>query len=412
MRVSRFALPCLLALVASYLSAQANWSAPGLVGAFNTTASDTGGHLSADGLTAHWSSFISSNWEFYSSTRPSRTSAWSAPTLETALSDPAVDNEPFLCASGLTIYLASQRAGGAGSCDILRATRPTPTSPWGTPTFVTEVNSTLADSAPALTEDELELYFLTTGWGAPFAPQNAIFVATRATTALPFGTPTLVSVLSTPNTHRDVHIAPDGLSILYTEFDPTRSRIRVWQASRTNRASPFNAPVVLPEFDTVGTASGVFSISISRDGAEMLLAAGFAAAAGSQQLMASRFTGLSGDGAPSLSSPMRLHVHDPANAGRTYALALALGNTGFPLGARTVPIDGDAVFLMTFGVGLPPFSSGFLGVLDAEGQGLGTLQNPLAALIGVHLWAGAFTLVAAAPFGVQTISNALEVELQ
>jgi hypothetical protein len=378
----------------------------------NTTASDTGAHLSPDGLTAHWTSFISGNWEFYSATRPSRTAPWSAPVLETALNDGAVDNEPFLCASGLTIYLASQRAGSAGSFDILRATRPTPTAPWSTPVFVSELNSSAADSSPTLTEDELELYFLTTGWGAPFPPQNAIFVATRASTALPFGMPALVAPLSTPNTHRDVHVAPDGLSIWYTEFDPARSRIRVWQATRTARTAPFGAPTVLPEFDTVGTLSGVFSISITRDGSEMLLAAGFAAAAGSQELLSSRFTGLTGDGVPALASPMRLHVHDPANAARVYALALALGNTGFTLGARTVPIDADTLFLLTFGAGIPPFTAGFLGMLDAQGEGLASLQNPLPALAGVDLFACAFTLVPAAPFGVQTISNPLAVRLQ
>lgn len=402
-----------VALLTAPLAAQFGWGTPGPVAALNTTAADTGAHIAVDGLTAHWTSFISGNWEFYSATRPTRTAAWSAPVLETALSDPtAVDNEPFLSADGLTIYLASMRTGGVGSFDIMRATRPTVGSPWNTPTFITEVNSTDTDSGPAVTADELEMYFLTTGWGAPFPPQNAIFVAKRASTALPFGTPTLVAELSTPNTHRDVHVAPDGLQILYTEYDPAARRIRVVQATRTNRTSPFGAPAVLTAFDTVGTSLGVYSISLTRDGNEMLLAAGFAATAGGQELMETRFDGLTSDGAPSLSAPVRLHYRDSANAGRVYALALALGNTGFALGARTVPIDGDALFLATFAAGVPPFTTGFVGTLDAQGTGLATLQNPLPALAGVDLWAGAFTLAPAAPFGVQTIGNAVGLELQ
>jgi len=405
-------LPVLPALsLLAPLSAQ-GWSAPTLVTAFNTSASDTGGHLSPDGLTAHWTSFTSGNWEFYSSTRPSRTSAWSAPVLETVLSDPAVDSEPFLCASGLTIYLASLRTGGLGGYDILRATRATATSPWNPPTFVTEVNSSGSDSAPVLTADELELYFLTTGWNAPNPPQNAIFVAKRTSTSLPFGTPALVTELSTPNTHRDVHVAPDGLAILYTEFDPSISRIRVYRATRTNRASQFNPAAVVTEFDAVGTLSGVFSVSTTQDGNEMLLAAGFAAAAGSQELMESHFDGLTTDGAPTSVAPVTFHVRDSANPGRVYALALALGNTGFSLGSRTVPIDGDALFSVTFGAGVGPFTTGFLGVLDAQGTAVGTLVNPLPSLNGLHLFACAFTLVPSSPFGVRTISNAVEVELQ
>lgn len=404
----------LLSFLSVPLAAQSGWSTPTLVTAFNTTASDTGGHLSTDGLTAHWSSFSSGNWEFYSSTRPTRTSAWAAPTLESVISDPtAVDNEPFLCDSGLTIYFASNRTGTTGSFDILRATRPTTGSAWNPPTFVSELNSAGADSSPALTADELEIYFLTTGWGAPFAPQNAIFVAKRTSTSAPFGTPTLVTELSTPFTHRDVHIAPDGLTILYTEYDSAVTmRIRVWQATRTNRNAPFNPPQPRTEFDTVGTSLGVYSVSVTRDGQEMLLAAGFPAASGSQELLESHFDGLSSDGAPTLSSPVNLHVRDSANPGRVYALALALGNTGFPLGSRTVPIDGDAIFVATFGTGLPPFSAGFLGALDAQGTAVATLLNPLPVLSGIHLWACAFTLVPSAPLGVQTISNAVEVELQ
>ncbi|HLU39864.1 MAG TPA: hypothetical protein VK081_10780, partial [Planctomycetota bacterium] len=185
------------------MAAQHGWSAPVPIAALNTVGADTGAHISPDGLTMHWASSVSGNWEIYSATRTARGAPWGAPVLETVLSDPtAVDSEPFLSADGLTIYFASQRPGGTGSTDIMRATRPNPTAPWGQPTFVTELNSSGADAAPAVTEDELEIYFLTTGWNAPNPPQNAIAVAKRQSTALPFGTPQIVAELASPNTHR------------------------------------------------------------------------------------------------------------------------------------------------------------------------------------------------------------------
>lgn len=402
----------LLCLV-SPLVAQASWSAPTASAALNSSAADTGVHLSLDGLTAHFNSFRSGNWEIYSASRSSRTAAWSTPALEALVSDPsAVDNDPFLSADGLELWLSSSRTGTAGSFDIMRATRSSPSAPWSAPTFVTEVNSTAADASPSLTADGLELYFLTTGWGAPFAPNNAIFVAKRTSTTLPFGTPTLVTELSNSFTHRDVDIAADGLRILYTEFDSNLRRLRVMQATRTDRASPFTAAVALTEFDAVGTSQGVYSVSVTEDGLDMLLAAGFATAAGSQEIMASSFTGLASAGVPSTTATVHFNFRDAANSGRAYAMALALGNTGFPLGSRTVPIDGDALFVASFGAGIPPATTGFLGVLDAAGNGTATLTNPLAALIGVRLYCAAFTLSPAAPFGVATISNAIAVQLQ
>lgn len=398
-----------LASFGSLLAAQSGWSPPALLTSLNTVAADTGAHLSADGLTLHWVSYTSGNWEIYSATRPTRTAAWSAPTLETALNDPAVENEPHLAPDGLSLYLGSQRAGGAGSFDIMVSTRANTGSPWNPPTFVTEVNSSAADSAPSITEDGLELYILTTGWGAPYAPQNAIFVARRASTSLPFASPTLVAELSTPNTHRDVEVAPDGLSITYTEYDPAARRTHVFLASRTHRTLPFGTPVILTQFDTIGTL-GVYSFSRSRDGLDAVLAGPLSA--GSQEMMESSFDGLTTDGAPSLSAPVTFHYRDSTSPGRGYALALSGGNTGFPLGARTVPIDPDGLFLSTFSVGLPPFTTGFFGLLDLQGEGMGTLINPLPVFVGLPLYAAGFTFDFASPYSIRTISNAVAIQLQ
>lgn len=266
--------------------AQSSWSVPALQTALNSTASDTGVNLSFDGLTAHFASFRSGNWEIWSSTRPFVGGPWTTPVNVVELGDAAVDDQPFLAIGGLEIFFTSSRAGGAGGPDILRSTRASTAVAWDPPQFVIELNSAASDSGFSMTADGLEAYFLTTGWGAPFAPQNAIFRATRTSPALPFGTPTLVTELSNANTHRDCEISFDGLTITYTEF--ISPRLKVLQATRPDRSSPFSAPVVLTEFDTVGTLQGVFSFSLSSSGDEALLAAGFAVAAGSQEIMSTR----------------------------------------------------------------------------------------------------------------------------
>jgi hypothetical protein len=404
---------CLALLLAQLAAAQSGWSPPSLVTSLNSTAADSGANLSADGLTAHWASFRSGDWEIWSAQRATRSAPWGAPVLETALSDStAVDGEPALSADGLTIYLGSMRPGGAGSFDILRATRATPSAPWGTPSFVTEVNSAFAESSPTITADGLELYFLTTGWSAPNPPQNSIHVARRANTGSPFGTPALVAELASPNTHRDVDISPDGLNIVYTQYDPGTARLRVHRAERASRGAPFGTPVVLTEFDRVGTATGVYALSRTRDGLEALLSVGFPSGSGGQELMTTRFDGLTVEGVPAVASPAVLRYRDSGSAGSLFALALAAGNTGFDLGGRRVPIDLDALFTFTLAVNVPTFTTGFAGNLDAQGQAIATVQNPRAEFIGIALWACAFTVDFTAPFALETISNAVPLELQ
>jgi len=275
--------PLVLAFTAA---AQSGWSAPVFETALNSTAADSGPHLSFDGLTLYFASFRSSNWEIYASTRAFPGGAWSAPVLIPELGGIGTEDQPFLAVGNLEVFFASTRAGGAGAFDILRSTRLSTALPWDPPTFVTELNSAGSESSFSMTADGLEAYMLTTGWGAPSAPNNAIFRATRTSVALPWGTPTLVTELSNANTHRDCEIATDGLSIVYTEF--VSPRLKVLYASRPDRVSPFSTPVVWTEFDNVGTATGVFGFTRSVAGDEAFIAAGFAAAAGGQEIMSSR----------------------------------------------------------------------------------------------------------------------------
>jgi hypothetical protein len=396
-----------LLMLCSPLAAQIGWSTPVLETALNSSSTDTGPHLSIDGLTVHFASFRSGNYEIYSATRAGVGAPWSAPVLETALSDgTAQDDQPFLSADGQSLWFASTRGG---TYDIWVATRSG--TGWNAPTVVSELSSPTAsaESAPSLTADGLEIYFLTAGWSAPATPQNAIHRATRTSTALPFGTPTLVTEFANANTHRDVEVAPDGLSIIYTEF--VSPRLQVMMAERASRSLPFSAPVVLTEFSGVGPSLGVYGFTRSLVANEAIIAAGHSAAAGGQEFMNTRFTGLTHYGVAGIGSQMGLQWRDPASPGKVYALAAAFGNTGFTLGARFVPLDADFLLEATFGADRPPFSAGWVGVLDAGGEGGGTLTNAIPALTGLTIYCGAFTLDLASPFGVATIGNSFAVQL-
>ncbi|HLQ36792.1 MAG TPA: hypothetical protein VK348_03255, partial [Planctomycetota bacterium] len=111
-------------------------------------------------------------------------------------------------------------------------------------------------------------------------------------------------------------------------------------------------------------------------------------------------------------STMTLAWRDSPSPGLTYAFGAALGNTGFTIGNRLVPLDPDFLLIGTFATSVAPWSTGFLGTLDASGEAQGTLANPGGLLNGFVVYVGAFTLDPAAPFGVRTIANSFAVEFQ
>jgi len=401
-------LPLLLALP---LAAQSSWATPVNEAALNSTAADTGIHLAADGRSCVFVSYRGGNWDIYSATRTGRGAPWSTPVAETVLNDASgTEGDPATSADGLEIFFSSTRAGTAGGSDLMRATRATPAAPWSAPAFVTELNSPGADGAPSLTGDGLRIYFLSARPGAPNPPNNAIFTATRPNRQSPWSTPALVAELATQDTHRDVDVALNGNELLFTRFNAGISRIEVQIARRAKPADPFGAPAVIGEFATVGTSLGVYSVSVSRDRTEMLLAAGFASAAGGQEILSTRFTGLGQDGLVTAAGSLRLHFRDPAAPSLPCLGALALGDSpGTPFGTRTIPLNPDAVFFNTIG-GVPGLTTGFAAVLDANGETTAQVGPSLPFLVGIKLYAGFFSMDAGAPLGVRTISNSIAFE--
>jgi hypothetical protein len=409
MRCTRPAASVLL--LAAAVSAQGGWSPPVPEPALNSPAADTGVQLSLDGLTLHFASFRSGNWELWSATRAAVGAPWNAPQHEAALGDTAVDDQPWLTASGLEIWFSSTRAGGAGSSDIMRATRVTPQSPWSTPTFVTEVNSASAESAPSLTADGLELFFYSTGWGNPSGNNNSLFVATRASTALPFGTPQLVAEFSNANTHRDCDIAPDGLSIVFTEY--VAPRLEVMFAERATRASPWAPAVVWPEFSTVGTSQGVYSFTRSVGTDEAFLSAGFPTTAGGQEILRTTRvpalalpygTGCGGTGA-SVPGSATVGLPRLGNAAFAFTVANALPSAAAVLvagfAADNVTVGACTVLVAT------PWVTSPVVVLDAAGQGQAPLAIPAApALAGFAVYGQWLVIDPAGQFlGFAALSN-------
>jgi hypothetical protein len=80
----------------------------------------------------------------------------------------------------------------------------------------------------------------------------------------------------------------------------------------------------------------------------------------------------------------------------------ALGNTGFAIGSRRIPVDGDFMAVGTFGNA----GFGFAGATDAAGNAVMSIFiPPIPALVGFRLFTSAVTVDWTQPFGVGNISN-------
>ncbi len=383
------------------LSAQSAWSVPVLENALNSTASDTGPHLSLDGLTLHFASFRSGNWEIYVATRPFRGGPWSAPALVPELSDPAVDDQPFLALGDLEIWFSSvNRPGGAGGSDILRSTRVAPGQPWSPPAFVTELNSSGADASFSMTADGLEAFFLSTGWGVT-GTANQIVRATRSSPTVPFNPPAIVAELAGPSTHRDCEVSLDGLTLAYSEA--IGSQVKIHVATRPDRNTPFSPPIVLTDFDVVGV--NIFGFTGSLGGDEAILAAVFPVASGSQQLMNTRRSLFYGDGC---GAPAPLALAAPAPViGTSWDLTttnvdplVPLAFTFFGQVQTSVPLDSLGA------TGCTALTDAGLGALTAPAvSGSSTLTlalPPDPALAGFLLTAQSACLTLGNAFGIYT----------
>ncbi len=406
-----------LLLLAVPLGAQGGWAPPVLQSALNSSAPDSGVQLSADGLTLHFSSFRSGDWELWAATRPAIGAPWTAPVHVAALGDPAVDDHPWLAASGLEIWFSSARSGGAGASDILRATRASVGGSWSSPTFVTEVNSAGAESAPSITADGLELFFYSTGWGNPSGTANSLFVATRASTTQPFGTPQLVTAFAIGNPHRDCDVAADGLSIVFTEF--VSPRFEVMFSERASRTAPWAAAVTWSEFSAVGVGQGVYSFTRSAGGDEAYLSAAFPAGAGAQEILRTTRvaaaavaygTGCPGTGAfvPAIGASGQPRT---GNAAFAFTVAGALPSAFAVLVAGFAPdslaVGGCTVLVAAPWVPLPAVA------LDASGSGVAPLPIPPApALLGFTVYGQWLVADPGGQFlGLGALSNALHVRV-
>jgi hypothetical protein len=103
-------------------------------------------------------------------------SGFADPVHVASVSSDANEEDPVLSSDGLTLYVASRRAGGTGGFDIWRARRTTTHDPFSTPVEVKELDSDTDDIPGWISPDDCRFYLQSDRGGQG----SAIYVATRA----------------------------------------------------------------------------------------------------------------------------------------------------------------------------------------------------------------------------------------
>lgn len=178
--------------------------------------------------------------ELWAAVRADTSSPWSSPTLIVELSAPADDEDsPFISRDGLELYFSSDRPGGAGSADLWLSTRPDLASAWGAPAVIPALSSTAQDIGFSMTADGLVALLTSSG---------EIYEATRPTATSAWSARQLRAELNSTSLEDEPMLTVDGLTCLFSSARNGAADLFI--AARASRAVPFAPPQPLTEINT------------------------------------------------------------------------------------------------------------------------------------------------------------------
>ena len=176
----------------------------------NLPASQVDPTMTADERELYFASNPNTDWDIWVVQRASSTALWETPSKVVELSSAYLDETPEVSADGLTMYLASARPGGAAGEHLWVSHRATRADPWDQPVPVTDFVGGDKDLSPTWARDQLLMVF------ASFHGSDwDLYATTRASTADPWGTPTPLTELNSSQFDWDPALYLDGKSIVF-----------------------------------------------------------------------------------------------------------------------------------------------------------------------------------------------------
>jgi Tol biopolymer transport system component len=190
---------------------------------------------------------------------------FAAPT-DLPLNSAGFDGGPSSSDDGLSLFFISDRPGGQGG-DIWMATRATTSVPFGSPVNLGPVvNGPGNEGGPSISSDGLSLYFDSDASRPGGQGSGDIWVTTRPSTSAAFGpAANLGPIVNSIFAEGHPDISADGRSLYFSSGRPgTCGESDIWVATRQTPAAPFGAPVNLGS--AVNTCASDEEPSISMDG--------------------------------------------------------------------------------------------------------------------------------------------------
>jgi hypothetical protein len=203
--------------------------------------------------------YFERNGDIFVATRLTKTAAFGTPTMVAELSSGSTETTPEITLDGTMIYFASDRPGGSGNTDLYFSVRSGMI--WGAPERIPELSSAAADTAGNATDTDI--YFDSTRNGG-----FDVFHATRSGVGQAWSSIELVNVSSPNALDGSAFATGDGLA-LYFDSDRT-GIVDLFVATRSTTAEPFGAPMPIAEINEVASAEN--DAWVSPDGRHLFFA--------------------------------------------------------------------------------------------------------------------------------------------
>lgn len=240
---------------------------PQLLGNPNNAGSVWGPSLSSDGQTMYLSLTAPGFDEQVAvATRPDRGNTFGNVSVLPSPINTSAEGTPEVSADGLSLYFFSQRFGGAGTRDLYVATRASTASPFGTVRELSSINSSQRDDRPWVSPDELTVYFCS----QRASSADDLWRATRYARSDAFGAAASVTELNSTGNDAGASLTPDGRLILFaSDRSGGVGGMDIYRATRADPSTPFSSPELVSELNS---SADDFDVQLSADGQEVFFA--------------------------------------------------------------------------------------------------------------------------------------------
>jgi hypothetical protein len=181
---------------------------------------------------------------------PDATPLWVATPVPNISTPTSVDDDPTVTDDALEMYFVSDRPGGPGGDDIWKSTRATTVDPWGAPSPVLELSSTAVESSPDVSGDGLAMYLVSSRGGA-----RQIHKSTRPDRATAWSVPMVVAALDPAGTEYNVTVRDDTAVVDRQVSGGTRDLYLTTRPPATDAWAPMAAITNVNTSDVEGGAT-------------------------------------------------------------------------------------------------------------------------------------------------------------